>query len=276
MKCIEVRADSIKGSITHNSMHRSQIEKRTVHEDDFLAFGFFKERNCTFFDIGANIGNSAISIHAVQPMWDVISFEPNISLYEYFEEVRILFEKDGSKYTLHQVGLGSESGELDFFIPYIEDWYVIGEASFDFSHFQHPVVRARLSRYSRDGKWTLHRTKLPVVRFDEFGPVQKFLQGLKSEDGLFVKIDVEGFESNVIEGMDFFLRTYRPHLMIENDPSDSIPELMLKKGYSTFAFSKSLNKLMRTDIRENHLNLFYIHKFHLDQGYFDSFILHGV
>jgi FkbM family methyltransferase len=242
----------------HRAMFDRQVSSREPHERDFFAFALFNNPNSIVFDVGANIGNSALSFHTVQPTWRVISFEPNAALAPYLREVAQIFERNNAMYEVHQVGLGSRSETKDFYVPRIENWHVVGEASFDLEHFRHPIVAARIAGYSKDRAWSLSRSTFPIVGFDKYAPMQALFRTLKGAESLFVKMDVEGFELEAIAGMEFFLRTYRPIMMVENDPMDRVPERLAEFGYSAFRYDVHAKKLVRLQSRAGLLNLFYL------------------
>jgi hypothetical protein len=59
----------------------------------------------------------------------------------------------------------------------------------------------------------------------------------------FVKIDVEGFELNVLRGAENTLSQFKPTIILEYDErrhgeqSDSIKELLRRHGYHTYQFT---------------------------------------
>lgn len=58
---------------------------KKVHEQDFNAFKLIGDQDSPFFlDVGANAGQSALSIFTVKPNAKIVSFEPNTSNYAYF------------------------------------------------------------------------------------------------------------------------------------------------------------------------------------------------
>lgn len=250
----------------HVRMIDRMLADRIPHESDFRAFALFRNPDCVFFDIGANIGNSALSVHFMQPKWTVVSFEPNVALNPLLDRVRTEFAADGVPFHLFNVGLGAESGNAEFYMPRVGAWNVVGEASFNLEHFRDPHVIARLSSYSGDGVWELVRTSFPIERFDDFEGIKPIMDGLKPNQGIFVKIDIEGFEENALRGMAEFIRQRRPHFMIENSPNDLVPNLLLEKGYSTYRYNQKIDRLVMITDRRTALNLFYIHDSFRDSG----------
>ena len=123
-------------------------------------------------DIGGNVGNHAI--HLSDVCEQVISFEPNESSGNVFKGA--LSSKE-SNITLHNFGLSNKSEMLEFF----EDSNNLGRSSF---------VREHIEKNKFHAKKTLE-----VKHGDDFITTNKI-----SEID-FIKIDVEGFEFQVITGL---------------------------------------------------------------------------
>lgn len=245
-------------SPVHLPVFERLLEQRSPHEQDFLFFRNLKSAGGIFFDVGANIGNSALSINLVQPHWRVISFEPNVSLLYFLERAKAKLSAAGADMTIHQVGLGDIEGVLDFYVPKVEDWYVVGEASFDLVHFDNPIVVKRLSSYSKHGYWELAKTSLPVVRFEDFADVRSVLEAVQDDVDVVVKMDVEGFEYHALSGMTRMIESKRAIFMIENSGDPRIDEIFRRNGYDIFDYDPTANKLWRNFASKRGLNSFYI------------------
>ena len=141
----------------------------------------------SFFDIGANIGQHSLfmSLHADQ----VHSFEPYCVVSQKLERHSEL-NKIGN-IQLHKVGLSNQKEELDFYAPTGRNQ---GIGSFD------------AGTVSKGNK---NLGKLALVRGDDYLE-QNVLQEI-----CLLKIDVEGFEKNVVEGLRNTLEKSRPVAVIE-------------------------------------------------------------
>ena len=141
----------------------------------------------SFFDIGANIGQHSLfmSLHADQ----VHSFEPYSIVSQKLERHSELNAIGNIQ--LHKVGLSNQQEELDFYAPTGRNH---GIGSFD---------AGTVSKGNRN------LGKLALVRGDDY------LAQNKLQDIALLKIDVEGFEKNVIEGLTDTLEKSRPVIVAE-------------------------------------------------------------
>jgi FkbM family methyltransferase len=141
----------------------------------------------SFFDIGANIGQHSLfmSLHAGQ----VHSFEPYSVVSQKLE---CHIELNGiSNIQLHKVGLSNQQEELDFYAPTGRNQ---GIGSFD---------------AGTASKGNKNLGKLALVRGDEY------LEQNALQDIDLLKIDVEGFEKNVVAGLRDTLEKCRPVIVVE-------------------------------------------------------------
>lgn len=138
--------------------------------------------NDTFIDVGANIGRFTI-IMAEEGLC-VYSFEP---IKDNFELLRTNIKNNNleKKTQLYNVGLGDKKEKKDIcYIPYKH-----GEASVVFN-------------FKKGIKEIININKLDDVK-------------IKVQNNCFLKIDVEGFEYNVLIGAGKFIKKYKPKIIIE-------------------------------------------------------------
>jgi FkbM family methyltransferase len=126
------------------------------------------------FDVGANIGNRVESFLKIQ--CKVVAVEPQTAC------VSTLREKFGNRINIEQAGLGGSDGEMEMFIA---DESTISTLSIDF------IERTKDNKFKRN-KWE-KKEKIRITTMDAL--IQKYGQPA------FCKIDVEGFESEVLKGL---------------------------------------------------------------------------
>lgn len=151
-------------------------------EPEFLLLPQLVARDTVALDIGANMGVYSYALSRLANY--VHAFEPQAACCEV-----IASWAAGRPVTVHNVGVGSASGELVLHVPIIDGRGVGTRASFT----------------SIEGPRT--DITVPIITID----------GLGLERVGFIKIDVEGFEHDVLTGAANTLRRDRPALLIELD-----------------------------------------------------------
>lgn len=125
------------------------------------------------FDIGANVGNRSLVFRDLGAR--VIAFEPNP------EVARILRFRFGKTVLVENKGLGKEEGQLDFFV----------------------ASNSRISSFS--DKFKTHKESInQTIRYKQSIPVPvTTLERAIRQHGVpaFCKIDTEGFEEQVLSGL---------------------------------------------------------------------------
>lgn len=157
--------------------------------NDFLA-SIAKDHlpnDATVFDVGANIGLTSSLFSLSAPEGRIYSFEPSPNAYPCLQET---IKANGlTNVTLYNLALGAEPGELSF-----ADDHNSASAS-------HLVV---------EGDTLGHITgKVPVRTLDEIAKEAN----LSRLD--LIKIDVEGFEVDVLEGAKETLKKFKPLVFLE-------------------------------------------------------------
>lgn len=131
----------------------------------------------TILDIGANDGNFAKDMAARFPKATIHSFEPLADCYARLETL----SKEIPQIIPHNYALGAEGGETE-----------IERNSFHPSSSLLPMTRLHETLYPK-ARGTV-KERIAIARLDEVA------QDLSLSDPLFVKIDVQGFERDVIRG----------------------------------------------------------------------------
>lgn len=149
--------------------------------------------SAVFYDVGANLGFfSMIAARLVGPSGQVCAFEPLP------ENLRLIRENAAANGFTHiqafETAVGAKSGTTDLFLA---DWK--GGAT----------IAAGARPPDAAGK-----LPVPLVSLDDA------LERWKLRPPDFVKIDVEGAEAAVLEGMQGILRRYRPTVLYEVDDGD--------------------------------------------------------
>lgn len=168
-------------------------------------------------DVGANIGTTALTFAQLASKGRVIAFEPNSTNFKRLSENASL--NQAKNISLNNVGLGSKDEQVKL--------YVIDETN--------PGMNRILNGASVQD--SVRSEVITIKRLDDF--LTK--EALERVD--LVKIDVEGYEFNVLKGAERILNEFKPVLFIEvNDDNisqngSSAKELithLAQKGYTIF------------------------------------------
>jgi FkbM family methyltransferase len=172
-------------------------------------------------DIGANLGVVALTMgRAVGTTGQVHAFEPNPALHPILTQSISRSERN---ITLHKFALGSSTGEMKLSVPKDN----IGAAS-------------------------LMRSNGTEVKC-EVRPLDDVVAG----DIRLIKLDVEGFENEVLQGAKHILTSACPFIILETNehlsrPFKTYPAIatLLESGYNIFGIPKAMlsMKLFRADL----------------------------
>jgi FkbM family methyltransferase len=170
-----------------------------VHEEDFRVFECFHEDTSLAVDVGANSGQSAISLRNVAPRMRILSFEINPALRPDLEFV----SRFVPNFAFRIEALGSIQGSVPFYLPESStiDLSQEGTTNLEF-------LRRRISTYDPEivGTVSVKAFSLPATPLDS----------LRLQPSI-VKIDVQGAEADVLEGMEETIALHLPVLLIENN-----------------------------------------------------------
>ena len=179
-----------------------------------------------FLDIGANLGLR--SLYSLSMERKTILFEPNISLRHFTEQ--LFSDNKFSNFTIENICLGTQDNETVKLY--------ISKSSYLSSVLEQNARQDTIVE-SRD---------VPITKLDTY--VSK---NLPQQNIGLIKIDVEGFEKEVLLGAKTCLEKYRPAVMIEVQPSNSdfIFEFFKSLNYEGYGIENRVNRpLIKLD--KNH------------------------
>jgi FkbM family methyltransferase len=186
---------------TKDQFYHSYRRLRRVPSDpDFSAIRLFSHLPGTYVDIGANTGQSIEAIKLYAPDAKIISFEPNPELVEM---LTARYRSDPNV-TIRGVGLSDSVAKLDLHVPVYRGFVYDGLASMD--------QAAARSWISGETVYFFSPEHLEVRSYE--CPIET-LDMQRIDNPLFIKMDVEGFEFQVIKGSIKTLK-HEPILMIES------------------------------------------------------------
>jgi FkbM family methyltransferase len=188
------------GEAKNEFYHWSRKRFGLLHDPSFAAVARLPRRaDDLFLDVGANRGQSILSLRRVRPDAAIVSFEPNPRM------VRWLNARfgDDEGWLLVPYGLGASADRRTLFTPRYAGFAYDGLAT-----FSEEAARAYLSSETLFGfdptRLTLDREVCEIRTLDRLG--------LRPT---FIKIDVEGLEHEVLQGGEATIRACEPVLMVE-------------------------------------------------------------
>lgn len=188
-------------------------------------------------DVGANRGQSIQAIRMFLPEAPVVAFEPNALLAERLVRAHA---RDRAL-RVEACGLGSEERDMAFFVPFYNGCMFDGLASFERESAAGWLSPRRLAGF-RPERLEIRETVARIRRLDGFGLAPGF-----------VKIDVQGFEPEVVAGGMETIARHLPVLLVEFEPGQVLGPLG-DLGYESYRMREG--RLERA--AERATNLFHI------------------
>lgn len=173
----------------------------------------YVDKKGIIFDVGGNIGLTAIAMSFASPESKIISFEPS----PYNASLFIENTKQNNHIEIFQTGLSNKKGNLSFVIP--ANGANAHVATDNYQYSNHP---------------DFHPTLVPITTLDSFCKEES----IDEQNISLIKIDVEGFEPNVLVGGANLFYRVQPWIWME---FNSVA-LNVAHGYSPMAFATGLFK----------------------------------
>lgn len=165
---------------------------------------YLSEHRCrTVMDIGANAGLFSLDLYQNNRDIEYHVFEPVPSTYERLVQTAGLNEVCGANYITHNLGLSSEKGFFEFFLPAESEAASLRPVDDEF----YLKRSTQLGEYTGSGE--VEKVVCQVTTVDDF-----VRENGTGEIG-FMKIDVEGNEKHVLEGARETLKRDRPLVYCE-------------------------------------------------------------
>lgn len=172
----------------------------TVHDPSFKVVRLLpRQPDDLFLDIGANRGQSIMAIRRYRPDATIVSFEPNPII---FKRLHDRFN-DTPGVSLRNIGLGSAKLDLTLFVPSYRGFTYDGIASF-----------ARESAETYLSPQTIYFFNPRHVSVAEYTCHVEVLDALNLAP-TFMKLDIEGFEYDALQGATDTLTRHEPILFVE-------------------------------------------------------------
>ncbi len=228
-----------------NRVERFRMRRRHragwSHERDFAFFRHLEGARRLFLDIGANMGQSALSFGANNSSCTILSFEPNSELEQLLTYAGRLL---GDRFSFRMHALGAENHALHYYIPVVRGVALNQEATFVREVLDSDEARARIFRATLCRDYRVIQRELTVHKLDD----------LRLDPGI-VKIDVQGAEIDVLAGMTETIARCRPLFMIEGA---AVRDFLAALDYQMFVYDQQLHQLVPAQAAAETLNYFFV------------------
>ena len=152
----------------------------------------FCDPSTLFFDIGANIGVVSLGVATRVPAQNIHAFEP---IPETYARMMANFRNNRPAIAGHNLALSNADGELRLGTINTDS----GSATVDTAYLQDRLAANRISA-------EMQFVTCPMQKFDTFWETLPSTARAAARK-IAVKVDVEGHEMEVLEGMEGFLRS---------------------------------------------------------------------
>lgn len=244
MRTLQSELAFLKGAKeTCRRQHRKIL--RRPSDPDFASLRFIPDSlpGC-YADVGANQGQSIEAILLFKPGARVHSFEPNPSLAAMLKKRY----QGHPRIFIHGYGLADAARSAPLYTPVYKGYVYDGLASLDRQSAAGWLSSNTLYRFQAK-RLELRENVCRTKRLDD--------EGL---DPIFIKVDVQGYEHEVVQGGLQTIRHYQPVLMIEDlFHQPRLHTLLNRLGYKQYQFdtagfyradnSKVVNSLLMTNAR---------------------------
>jgi FkbM family methyltransferase len=191
----------------------------TTSEPDFDALRLMRGMdNALAVDVGANRGDTIQAIKMRTHNMKVMAFEPNPLVFSRLHKIY----RNRTDVKLFNFGLSDQDDIFTLHVPFYKRFMFDGLASFD-PKSALGWLRGRIFFYREED---LHLKKIDccLTQLDRF-----------EVSPAFIKIDVQGFEHQVLMGSMDTIRRCRPVILIET-PEPPVVELMRELNYVHYRY----------------------------------------
>lgn len=225
-------------------MSLAQRAASVVHDPDYLGLPMACAAPVRLMlDVGANRGQSIVSLKTVFPQAVIHAFEANPLFHPCLEALAASY---GDSVRIHAYGLGRSEDRLRFYVPTVGDDVYFEESSTRLEQFTKPWI---VEKFRARGELHLQESVVDIRRGDDLD---------LSPD--VIKIDVEGAELDVLVGLQGTIGRSLPALLVENSDWNGVTPFLAGLGYQPFRWYPDRRRL--EPFSGVTTNAFYLHRSH--------------
>ncbi|MEL7257654.1 MAG: FkbM family methyltransferase [Pseudomonadota bacterium] len=169
-------------------------------------------------DIGANGGQSAMALSFLRPKAQILSYEPLPMLWPELKRVRRFI---GKRFDFRRYGLGTSQASATIYVPVAGRLPITTRAS-----LLEEEARSQCAQLARETglETSISQVDIEIRKGDD--------EGLAP---LAIKLDVEGAERLVLDGLAQTIDTHRPVMLIEySDSFDACAAYFSDRDYTIY------------------------------------------
>jgi FkbM family methyltransferase len=219
---------------------RTKIIQSLIHINEAIFFypklkKFYKDNlknaSISILDVGANKGQSIDFFLGINPNAKITAFEPNKKLFQILEEKY----RNNDNIILNNLGVSNTNGELEFNENILDETSTFESLNLDSKYLE---KKAKVLGVTKESI-IVDKYKVAVISLSEF------LKSNESSSFDVLKIDVEGHELPVLEGLfsnenQFKIRliqleSHNDDMYLSNSKHEDIDQLLNKNGYFEIA-----------------------------------------
>jgi FkbM family methyltransferase len=182
-----------------DGLYRNKLQLAATNKEHYEAwsdavFGtVLSLRDGAFIDVGANVGQTLITVLSIDPERQYIGFEPQISGSFYIDQ--FITRNKLRNHVILPIGMGEKRGVAKLGLRESED-----------------VTASMIEEYRPEDFYSYY-AYIPVFPGDEIIPT------FKLDSISLLKVDVEGGELEVIRGFANSIKKYKPYIVFEVLPN---------------------------------------------------------
>ena len=198
-----------------------------VHDPDYLGLPVACAAPVrVVLDVGANRGQSIVSLKTVFPNAAVHAFEANPLFRQCLEALAASY---GDSVRVHAYGLGRGEGRLRFYVPSVGDDVYLEESSTRLDQFSKPWI---VEKFRARGELRLRESLVDIRTGDELQLTPDI-----------VKVDVEGAELDVLVGLQETIARSLATLLVENSDWNGVTPFLASLGYKPYRWDQDRRRL---------------------------------
>lgn len=198
------------------------------HEEDLYGLNYLKiEKSRNIIDVGASDGLCYKSLRYMGIKNKYNAFEPLKKNKKYLIKIK----KKNSNFKFHVTALGDKNSQLVLYTPFYKKHFLYNWSSFSINECKYNLLLRNFNVNLEKLKFKKHRVKQKRLDFFKFEPA-------------LIKIDVEGYETNVLLGAIKTIKKFRPIIYVENNLKQKrintinfFKQKLLKLGYNAYTFN---------------------------------------